>query len=97
MDRELIPITLFVCMAAVFILTPLARALARSIERKAQAGSSLPSEIEARLERMEHAIESIAIEVERISEGQRFTTRLLAERPEPVARDARALGEGDAR
>jgi hypothetical protein len=29
---------------------------------------------------MEQAIDSIAVEVERISEGQRFTTKLLAER-----------------
>ena len=35
-----------------------------------------------------HAIDSIAVEVERISEGQRFTTKLLAERipGESVAR-----------
>lgn len=32
-----------------------------------------------RLARLESAVESIAIEVERISEGQRFTTRLLTE------------------
>jgi hypothetical protein len=31
-------------------------------------------------ERLEQAVEAIAIEVERISEGQRFTTKLLAER-----------------
>jgi hypothetical protein len=29
---------------------------------------------------MEQAIDSIAVEVERISEGQRFTTRLLSDR-----------------
>lgn len=29
---------------------------------------------------MEQALDSIAIEVERISEGQRFTTKLLSER-----------------
>ena len=29
---------------------------------------------------MEQAIDSIAVEVERISEGQRFTTKLLADR-----------------
>jgi hypothetical protein len=29
---------------------------------------------------MEQAIDSIAVEVERISEGQRFTTKLLSER-----------------
>jgi uncharacterized protein (DUF849 family) len=33
-----------------------------------------------RLERVEQAIESIAIEVERISEGQRFVTKLINER-----------------
>jgi hypothetical protein len=33
-----------------------------------------------RLARLEQAVESIAIEVERISEGQRFTTKLLTER-----------------
>ena len=35
---------------------------------------------EQRLARIESAVEAIAIEVERISEGQRFTTRLLTER-----------------
>jgi hypothetical protein len=32
------------------------------------------------MERLEHAIEAVAIEVERISEGQRYTTKLLSER-----------------
>jgi hypothetical protein len=35
---------------------------------------------EARLARLEQAVDSIALEVERISEGQRFTTKLLSER-----------------
>jgi hypothetical protein len=39
----------------------------------------------ARLERMERGIEAIAIEVERISEGQRFVTNLLAEQRQPAA------------
>lgn len=33
-----------------------------------------------RLNRIETAVDSTALEVERISEGQRFTTRLLSER-----------------
>jgi hypothetical protein len=33
----------------------------------------------ARLERLEQGMEAIAIEIERVSEGQRFVTRLLAE------------------
>jgi hypothetical protein len=36
--------------------------------------------IEERLERLENAIASIAVEMERVGEGQRFTTKLLAER-----------------
>jgi hypothetical protein len=35
--------------------------------------------IESRLARMEQAIDTIAVEVERIAEGQRFTTKLLSE------------------
>ncbi|HEX9382149.1 MAG TPA: hypothetical protein VF908_02035 [Gemmatimonadaceae bacterium] len=38
-----------------------------------------PSEVASRLERMEQAIEAVAIEVERISEWQRFTTKLQSE------------------
>jgi hypothetical protein len=57
---------------------PLARAFARRMDR--DASPKLSPEVLARLERMEQAIDSIAVEVERISEGQRFTTKLLAER-----------------
>jgi len=39
------------------------------------------AETAARMERIENAIESVAVEVERISEGQRFTTRMLSEGP----------------
>ena len=55
-------------------------------------GGKYPAELRERAVRMvlEHqgeypsqwkAIESIAVEVERISEGQRFVTKLLSERP----------------
>jgi len=37
-----------------------------------------------RLERVEQAVESIAIEIERIGEGQRYVTNLLNERPKHV-------------
>jgi hypothetical protein len=36
--------------------------------------------LEERLERLEHAVDSIAVEMERVGEGQRFVTKLLAER-----------------
>jgi hypothetical protein len=41
---------------------------------------------EARLARIEQAVEAIALEVERISEGQRFTTKLLSEQSRPSPR-----------
>lgn len=37
-------------------------------------------EVLARLARVEQIVESTAIEIERISEGQRFTTRMLSEK-----------------
>ena len=46
-----------------------------------------PEMIEAtrRMERMEQAIDAVAVEVERISEGQRFVTQLMAaKQKEPV-------------
>lgn len=82
---EAIPIALFVVTGITMIGYPLARALAKRIENR--AGSARPSsDVEARLERMEHAIESIAVEIERISEGQRFTTKLLADQRAPQVR-----------
>ena len=63
---------------------PLARAYARRVEH-GETAPRIPADVTARLERMEQAIDSIAVEVERISEGQRFTTKLLAERTAPSA------------
>jgi hypothetical protein len=78
-EPVMIPIVLFICGAATAIGVPVARAYARRIERGPRE-PSMPPELQSRLERMEQALDSIAIEVERISEGQRFTTKLLAER-----------------
>jgi len=64
------------------VMFPLARAWARRIEGRGAPQPPLPPEVGERLERIERAVESIAIEVERISEGQRFVTRVLADRGE---------------
>lgn len=78
---ELIPIVLFIMVPITVIGAPIARAIARRIERGAGGGTlSLPNDVGARLERMEQAIDAIAVEVERIAEGQRFTSKLLAAR-----------------
>jgi hypothetical protein len=36
------------------------------------------------MERLEQAVDAIAIEIERVSEGQRFVTRLLTEGSAPA-------------
>jgi hypothetical protein len=56
----------------------------------------LEQEREKRLERIEMAVESMAVEIERISEGQRFVTRLLAER-EGVREPVRQIPAGEER
>jgi len=68
----------FVTATIFAIGIPLAKAYSRKIDAEAK-NPRIPSEVASRLERMEQAIEAVAIEVERISEGQRFTTKLLSE------------------
>jgi hypothetical protein len=51
--------------------------------------NDLPSDSAQRLERLEQGMEAIAIEIERVSEGQRFVTKLLSEQPQPVGMNAR--------
>ena len=70
---------------------PLVRAYARSMEA-ASKFPQIPHEVAARLERMEQSLEAVAIEIERISEGQRFTTKLLSE----GSRSGRQIGAGNA-
>ena len=57
---------------------PLTKAYSRKIDSDAK-DPRIPPAVASRLDRIERAVEAVAIEVERISEGQRFTTRLLSE------------------
>jgi hypothetical protein len=97
---ELIPIVLFTMIPITAIGVPIARAIARRIEGSVRGGwqpASLPNDVGARLERMEQAIDAIAVEVERIAEGQRFTSKLLASRADlgrPESALARTPTEG---
>jgi hypothetical protein len=81
-----VPVAFFIMAAVIAVGMPIARAYARRMEHG--SAPAIPSDLAQRLERMEHAIDSIAVEVERISEGQRFTTKLLSER---VAEQAAAI------
>ena len=75
-----ISIAFFVMVAAVIIGWPIMRAIGRRIERGAPAPLSVPPEMRDQLQQIAQSVDAIAIEVERISEGQRFTTRMLTDR-----------------
>lgn len=72
------------------LLFPFAVAFSRRIwRRSAKTVVTLPPEVNTRMQAMEDAIEAVAVEVERIGEGQRFMTQALSESP-------RGLGAGAA-
>jgi hypothetical protein len=80
-----VPLGAFATAVVLAIGVPLVRAYSRRMDAQAR-NPQMPAEVTSRLERIEQAIEAVAIEVERISEGQRFTTKLLSE-----GRDARQI------
>lgn len=67
----------------IFVLAPLAISLARLIWRrgtgKIHAGFSDAGEAARRLAGLEQAVDAIAVEIERVSEGQRYVTKIFAE------------------
>jgi len=67
-------------MFIVVVLFPLTIAYARRLwKRGSGAVAAFPQEITDRFNRLDQAMDSIAIEVERIGEGQRFVTRVMSE------------------
>ena len=76
--EELWVIMGLILVPAAFILTI---AYARRIWRRGAAVvSQIPQDIYDRFTRVEQSIDSVAVEVERIGEGQRYLTRLLSEK-----------------
>ena len=65
--------TVLVFVVGISVVGLVNRYLKRRIDRP------LPPEHDQRLDRIEQAVDAIAIEVERISEAQRFAARLLSE------------------
>lgn len=65
---------LFVCVL------PISLAYARRVWKRYAVTIQLPPELTTRLDGLERSVDATAIEVERIGEGQRFVTQLLAGR-----------------
>src|SRR5690348_2509588 len=66
-----------------FVLGPIVTSLSRLFWRRASKPAMPPGWYDAsqRLERLEQAVDTIAVEVERVSEGQRFITKLMTQAP----------------
>jgi hypothetical protein len=66
----------------IFVLMPLAIGSMKILIRRSNRPALPPAafaETAQRLERLESAVDTIAVEIERISEGQRFVTKLLSD------------------
>lgn len=74
----IVPLGGMTMIIAIVVGRPLVSAWAKKLENESKR-PAIPADVSTRLERMEQSIDAIAVEVERISEGQRFTTKLLAE------------------
>jgi hypothetical protein len=65
---------------SVFFLLPLAIGIMRLMFRRARRKDAIPNQVnDARMERLEQAVDAIAIEIERVGESQRFQQKVLAE------------------
>ena len=78
-------------MLIFFFLFPLSIAFSRRIWKRTgvTVSTEMPAELSDRLSRMEQAIDAVAVELERVGEGQRYVTKVFSE-------SQRALGSGAA-
>jgi hypothetical protein len=89
---EPISIAFFAMIAIIVVGLPLMRAIARRIDRGAPVATPIPKEVRDQLQQISQSVDAIAIEVERISEGQRFTTKMLTDKPRDVTMMAPGAG-----
>jgi hypothetical protein len=71
----------------IVVAVPISMAWARRVWRGQPAAPAMPmDQSSARFDRLEQSVDAIAIEVERIAEGQRFMTKIMVERPSQTPR-----------
>lgn len=67
-------------VVAMVVCYPIARAIGRVIERRGEAGIVKASDVAPQLQQLQASVDTLAVELERMSEAQRFTAKLMAER-----------------
>ena len=87
-------VSMFFVFVVVLVLgTPIVRAIMRRFDRKTESMRVTGPDVTPHLRQLQESVDAMAIEIERISEGQRFTSKLLASR----ANAAPAVAERQAR
>jgi hypothetical protein len=94
MDDNLAAVVITALLSGSILLGLLGRALFSGRRRKSvDSGDTIVPDrlraIEERISHLQQSVDAIAVEVERVSEGQRFTTKLLADRT-PAGRGERS-------
>ena len=85
---EIVPI---VAIISIFVLAPIGLAISRLVWKRGSVPRRAPVDTvtQQRLEGLQQSVDTIAIEVERISEGQRFVAKLLSDRDRVMIGEAR--------
>jgi hypothetical protein len=89
--------TAMIAVTAIVVNGLLIAVLGRAWIARRQPPAPIPHEqlenIEMRLVQLQQAVDDVAIEMERVAEGQRFAARLLAERGDSDEPSQRPVGE----
>ena len=83
----------FMAVVTMFVISPIAIAFARRIWKHTNQPRELRpqanDDVARRMGELQQSMDAMAVEIERIAEGQRFVTKLMSERP------AKQLGTRD--
>ena len=79
---QVVPLTAMTLamVVVIFVGWPLARAFARRLDRKAELGTVRAGDLQPQIRQLQESLDAMAVELERISEAQRFQAKLMAER-----------------
>jgi hypothetical protein len=75
-----------IAIISIFVLFPIAFAFARYIWKRTGEGRTeirqpANDEVVRRMAELQQSMDAMAVEIERIAEGQRFVTKVMSERP----------------
>jgi hypothetical protein len=65
-------------VAIIFVGWPIARAIARRLDKRAEIGMIKAADVQAEIRNLQESVDAMAVELERISEAQRYQARLLS-------------------